>query len=245
MIQTIIMTSDRPPHPLRGFIHQWQKYYPTGNQVNVICGFTKPSYTLPDNFRFISMGKQEDYPPDRWSERLNIILNDVADDVFMLMLDDYWLTRPVDAQALRMLYDYMHQFTNVIKLDLTDERLYADAGNKYLWGYNTYNTVGYLDLIKSDPGSPYHLSLWGGMWRNSLLRRFLIPNETAQQIELQGTSRLATVGDEILVLGTRQCPLRHINAIQGRSWNMHETSGLKALTMGDIKELAELGYDLG
>jgi len=242
MIQTIIMTSDRPPHPLPGFIHLWQKYNNYPNQVNVICGFTKPDYALPDNFRFVSIGKQEDFPPNRWSERLHIVLSEVADEVFILMLDDYWLVRQVDERGLKMAYDYMNQFTNVLKIDLTFDRLFAEGGGKYLFGYHTYNTLGHLDLIKSNPASAYHMSLWGGMWRRDLLDSFLVPGETAQQIELSGTTRLAVVGDEVLVLGTRQAPMLHINSIQGREWN-HKESGLHGLNQTDLEDLKKSGYD--
>lgn len=245
MIQTIIMTSDRPPNPLRGYIYFWEKYHNFPGQVNVVCGFTKPDFPMPDNFRFVSMGKQEDFPPTRWSERLHAVLADIADDVFMLMLDDYWITRRSDAVGTRMIYDYMHQFKNVIKFDLTTDRLYADGGGRYLYGYNQYDTLGYLDLIKSVPGTPYHLSLWGGMWRKELLDQFLIPGETAQQIELSGTQRLSLVGDEMLVLGTRQSPLRHINAIQGRGWNDDAMVGLPSIKRPDFEALKELGYDFG
>lgn len=245
MIQAIVMTSDRPLNPLRGFFHLWQKYYGLNGDVGIVCGFTKPDYPLPDGFRFVSTGKQEDFPPARWSERLLTVLDDIADEIFILMLDDYWLTRTVDTRALRMLYDYMRQFTNVLKIDLSDERLYANSGSKYLWGYGTYDNVGYLDLIKSDSSSEYHMSLWGGMWRRDLLRRFIVRGETAQQIELAGTKRLSAVGDEILVLGTRQAPLRHINAIQGRSWNGHDRSGIPALRARDREEIEALGYSFG
>jgi len=244
MIQTIVMTSDRPPDPLRGFLHLWQKYYVAHGSVSVICGFTKPDYPLPDEFRFVSMGRQEDFPPTHWSERLTTVLDEIADDVFLLMLDDYWLTRPVDGEAIRMAYGYMRQFTNVVKFDLTDERLYAKGGNQYLWGYNTYDTLGYLDLIKSDPESEYHMSLWCGLWRRDLLRRFIIPGETAQQIEIVGTTRLRAA-DDVMVLGTRQCPLRHINAIQGRAWNPHDRSGIPAMRTQDRKEIEALGYEFG
>lgn len=238
------MTSDKPPNPLRGFLHFWQKYNRSPHQANVICGFTKPDYPLPDSFRFVSIGKQEDWPKERWSERLHNVCETIADDVFILMMDDYWLVRDTDSTALKILYDYMHQFTNVLKIDLTFDRLFAEGGGRYLYGYNTYETAGYLDLIKSNHGSAYHMSLWGGMWRRDLLNKVLIPGETAQQIELNGTTRLSMMGDEVLVLGTRQAPMRHINAIQGRDWNYQE-SGLHGMKRHDLEALPGLGYELG
>lgn len=240
MVQVIVMTSDLCSHSLPGFFHQWEKYY-RGEHVGVLVGFTKPDVELPESFRFVSQGKQEDFPRKRWSFRLKSVLEEIADDVFMLLLDDYWLVRQVDVKAVQMLCDYMEQFRNVLKVDLAAERLYSNTPpngyNKYYFGHHTYNRVGYLDLIKSEPGSDYHMSLWGGLYRNQLLKDILVPGESAQEIEMNGTHRLAQMGDEVLVLGTRQAPLLHINALQSRGWNKAESTGLLGLSEGDMDEL--------
>jgi hypothetical protein len=241
-VQVIVVTSDKYSHLLGGFFHQWFKYAGQGGFDPLICGLSHPGGNLPAWTEFYSAGDPTHYPPSRWSDKLIKILDEVAEEVFLLLLEDYWLLRPVDIQALKMIYDYCHQFQNVIKFDVTTERLFANGGGQYLFGYNTYETLGYLDLIKSDFGSPYHLSLWGGMWRRDLLRQFLVIGETAQQIELNGTHRLAQVGDELLVLGTRQAPLKHANVVQRGQWNDDPMTGLPALKAADREELRQRGY---
>lgn len=239
--QIIVMTSDNQYHCLAAYCHQFEKYYGMAQAQTVFCGYSPFSIDYP-NCQFYSIGKYEDYPPHRWSDALIKVLNNVADEVFILMLGDYWLVRPADTNATRMIYDYMLQFKYVLKFDLTTERLFAEGGGKYLFGYHTYDTLGYLDLIKSNPGSPYHLSLWGGIWRRDLLKEFIVFGETAQQIELNGTYRLSQRGDDILVLGTRQSPMRHANVIQGGNWNNDPLVGLPALREDDREELKRLGY---
>lgn len=232
------MTSDNKDNILKGFLHQWHKYFNADCEM-VICGFTRPSFSFVQEF--YSIGKFEDYPPHKWSDALKKVLDNVADDVFMLLLDDYFLIRQTDTRGVKIIYDYMHQFENVIKFDLTSDRLNADPG-RYAYNYNGYNVAGHLDLIKSDHGSQYHMSLWGGMWRKDLLMQILVPDETAQQIELNGTHRLAQYGDELLVLGTRQSPLKHANVIQNGVINMSNEVGFPALCEGDRREIEELGF---
>lgn len=241
MVQTIVITSDVEYHCLPAFIHQWWKYYPADSPV-VICGYTPVDLNLPENFTFHSIGNFEEYPPGRWSDALIKILDTVAEDIFTLLLGDYWLIRPADTHAIQMIADYMQQFQYVIRFDLTTDRLFADGGSKYNFGYHTYDTLGYLDLIKSDPGSPYHMSLWGAMWRRDLLRRILVRGETPQQIEINGTGRLSQFGNEMLVLGTRQSPIRHANVIQRGEWNQDAMTGLPALKPVDLEELRQSGY---
>jgi hypothetical protein len=215
----------------------------------MVCGFEKltgddiPLY-FPFSVQLISLGKQSDYPVHKWSDALIKTLNEVAEDIFILMFDDFWLTRQVDVRAVEMIYGYMvemiygymGQFENVIKFDLGYDRLGAFGSHV------DYNTLGYLDLVRSNHQSAYHMSLWGGMWRRDLLKEILVPGETAQQVELNGTHRLAQYGDEMLVLGTRQSPLRHSNVIQAGRWSQDPHMGLPTLSEADKKELREMGY---
>lgn len=246
-MQIIVMTSDNQSHILRGFNYLWNKYGLSYDDSVVICGFTLSDevYEIIKSREFYdwySIGEFKDYPASKWSDALIKVIDDVAVETFTLLLDDYWLIRRTDFVAMRMIHDYMHQFQNVIRFDLTSDRLYADGGTRYLWNNETYDTLSYLDLIKSHAGSAYHLSLWGSMWRRDLLRQVLVEGETAQQIEINGTARLSQYGDEMLVLGTRQAPVRHANVIQRGTWNQDATTGLPALKESDRKELERLGY---
>lgn len=230
-MRVIVTTSDNYLHALRPFAHLFNRYW--GNDTEVIVGgFTPPSFELPNNFTFYSIGKQEDYPVDKWSDALIKLLHEIDDDIFVLMLEDYWISRPVHRQAVNMLADYMRQFRNVLKMDLCMERLYSG-------GMTDYNNCGYIDLIRSDPGSQYHMSLLTGIWNKELLLRFLIPNETPWQVELEGTPRVRAAAGEVMVLGTRQAPVRHILAHRRGDPSELLVDGLAP---SDVKEMADLGY---
>ncbi len=129
-----------------------------------------------------------------------------------------------------MLYDYMGQFRYVIKADLCADRLYAG-------GMKDYGHCGYLDLIISMPGSPYHMSLWPGLWRKEHLLRTLIPNETPWDIELQGTTRLA-FDQNVIVIGTRNYPVRITSALRGGEYSKLL---LDELDPSDVTEMRALG----
>lgn len=230
-MRVIVTTSDKYLHALRPFAHLFNKYW--GDDTDVIVGgFSEPSFELPSNFTFHSIGKQEDYPVDKWSDAVIKLLHSIDDDIFVLMLEDYWISRPVNRDAIRMLGDYMRQFRNVLKMDLCMERLYAG-------GMTDYNHCGYIDLIRSDPGSQYHMSLLTGIWNKDLLLRFLIPGETPWQVELEGTPRVRAAAGEVLVLGTRQAPVRHILAHRRGDPSELLVDGLAP---SDVQAMAELGY---
>lgn len=232
-MQTIIMTSDKYLDALRPFMWLWQKYFQSEfEQDNVICGFEKPNFSLLPNFRFYSSGDMKDYPINKWSNQLIDVFDNVADEVFMLMLEDYWLTREVNTRAVKILHDYMKQFQYVIKMDLFTDRLYSQSVDL------NYGVVSFIDLIKSMPGSPYHMSLMCGLWNRDLMRKIIIPNETPWDIEINGTHRLSLDFSDLVVLGTRQAPLRHTLAFRGGD---SSRLLLDEVQKHDITEMRELG----
>jgi hypothetical protein len=215
-MQVIVITSEKYYHCLDPFLYLWQKYAGDEDMLGyldlIVVGHSTPS--LAHTIKFHSLGDQSAWPVTRWSDKLIKILNEVAAEQFILMLEDYWLVRAVDIVAIKMLFDYARQFQNVLKIDLTYDRLYINGGSTFLFGANTYDNVDYLDLIKSPHGTPYQMSLWGGIWNREQMKRVLIPGETPQDIEIHGTSR---VTDDMLVLGTRQAPMLHGNIYQSRN----------------------------
>jgi len=245
--QVIVFTSDNYYHLLPGFAYLFNKYWHwmlngSRRQEVVVCGFSPLNVLLPDNFRFYSIGRFEDYPKERWSDALLRVLDEVAEDEFLLLLEDYWLCRPVDVQAVRMLFDYARQFKNVLKIDLAADRLYIHGGAYFLYRQNNYGYCGYLDLLKSPPRTPYNFSLWGGIWRRDVMRRFVVPGETAQQLEIAGSNRVEAALNEVLVLGTRQQPLIHGNIIQsGKSEPQYSGPGWE-ISASDLERLREMGY---
>ena len=205
--RVLVTTSDKYLPALLPFIHLFNKYWSKEQEV-LVAGFSEPDFDMPDNFSFMSLGKQEDYPFNKWSNALEVLLDRVDDEAFVLMLEDYWLTRHVDVHAVKVLYHYAIQFGYVLKIDLAGDRLYAFGADL------TYGSVQYLDLIKSMPGSPYHMSLMTGIWRRDNLQKILIPNESPHDMELQGTTRVSHMQD-LLVIGTRQWPCRNTLGLRG------------------------------
>ncbi len=215
-MRVLVTTCDHYHSVLKIFIHQFLRHWGQDQEV-LILGFARPNYDLPESFSFKSLGQGEEYPPHRWTDALAKALSSVQDEVFVLMLDDYILTRPVNRAAILILYDYMMQFRDVIKIDLGEDRLYAQGADLI------YNHVGYIDLIKSMPGSPYHMSLWPGMWNRMNMMTILEPGESAQDLEMRGTTRLSHM-QELRVLGTRQAPVRIANVVRSNPQDINLNS---------------------
>jgi hypothetical protein len=232
-MRVLVLTSDHYLHALQPFAYLFNKYWGGGQQV-LVGGFKSPEFVLPGNFGFVSLGAMSDYPLDKWSDAFIKFLNLVPDEVFIFMLEDYWLVRPVDTDAVRILYDYMLQFDYVLKVDLCADRLYA-------MNMSDYGSVSRLDLVQSHRGSPYHMSLMTGLWRKELLLKHVVPGESPWDIEIKGTRRLS-LDETMLVLGTRQWPVRHVLAYRGGDAGTEADVG--GLRTEDVEEMKRRGYRL-
>jgi len=134
-------------------------------------------------------------------------LNSIVEQFVIILLDDYWLNKTVDVRGVSTLTDYMLANRDVLRVDLTTDRLYAG-------GMRDYDTYGHYDLIHA-PGSPYQMSLQAGIWNKGLLLSVLQMDRDPWQVELEGT----TIVNErnMTVLGTRQNLVRYTNGMKNES----------------------------
>jgi hypothetical protein len=229
--RVIVMTSDKYLPALRPFTWLFNKYWNNEQQV-LVAGFTPPDFDLPDNFEFHSIGPQGKYPFKRWSNALKDLLTSIDDEAFVLLLEDYWIKRKVDTHAIKILHSYAVQFGYVLKIDIAGDRLFAYGADL------DYDTLEYLDLIKSMPGSPYHMSLMPGIWRRDNLLQVIVSDESPHDLELQGTTRVSHMQD-LLVLGTAQWPYKNVLGLRGGD---HTSLNVSELKPADVEEMRALGY---
>lgn len=236
-MRVIVLTSDKYLAALRPFAHLFNKYWGADQEV-LVAGFAEPRFALPSNFSFHSIGRFVDYPVHRWSNALLDLLSQIEDEAFVLMLEDYWLIRPVDTRGVAMLGDYARQFQNVLRIDLTADRLFRH-GPRYPNDEPDYGYCGYLDLVYSEPSSQYHMSMQPGIWRRDNLRRVLLPGWNPWQTELDGTRHLMTHHAEKLVLGTRQAPVKITLGYRGGNPDAAQLQGLRPEDVPAVLALLE------
>lgn len=201
-MRVIIYSSDKTSWALQPFAHLFNLYYMDTIPVCVF-GNTAPAFKLPLNFSFESVGSFQ--PVEEWTTDLVTALKCIKDEVILFMMDDYWINRQVDARAIQWCYQYMLEHPAVGRFDVCTDRLYAA-------GMSDYTKIGYLDVIKSDPKSPYHFSFQASLWNRHTLIDCLHRHETPWDAEMRGDARLRALGS--MVLGTRQGPMRYTIAVQ-------------------------------
>lgn len=202
-MRVLLMTCDRYLWALKPFAYLFNTYWSSLQEVVVGC-YQVPSFSLPDNFSTFSIAPK-DPGQDHWSDGLIKVLNNfVTDDNFVLMLEDYWLCRTADHRGIASLGQWMSHNPDVLRMDLTTDRLYNGQMSDH------HNHWGHYDLIETPPQSPYQMSLQAGIWRRDLLLSLLHPGMSPWQVEIN-----TQPPETMRVLGTRQWPLRYLNALKG------------------------------
>lgn len=221
-----VCTSDKYTWALRGFAYLFNVYWSALQPVDVV-GYSPPDFELPENFRFHSIRTPE-YPQGQWSNGLIEYLRGIEDELLVLMLDDYWLCRTADVTGVGTLADYMLLHPEVLRMDLTTDRLYAG-------GMFEVESFGHYDVVETSAGTPYQMSLQAGIWRRRLLLDVLKPERSPWQVEIETSPPAA-----MRVLGSRQWPVRYANVFRGG--NPAELLNLKDVPGEHRAELETRGW---
>lgn len=239
-MKTVVLTSDKHNWLLKGFLHQWQKYAvdlrgqkPGILQVTAV-GFTPPAFIQQFPFAdFHSIGAFADYPVNRWSDALIRYLTYLEDDLVLVLLEDYWLTRMIDMTGLQMAWRYMVDHKDVARFDVASDRMFA---------HEAYELGGmaWYDLVEAK--GAYSLSLQASIFRRELLLKLLVPGENPWQTELNGTGRLNQL--PYRVVGTRQWPIRYSIVVNKGEFDRKGQWMFppRTLSAEDWEELDKLGY---
>lgn len=234
-MRIVMLTSDKTAWMLRACYWLLDKYWPEHPRC-LVGGFTKPQMPETDKLEWLTLGDFADYPYERWSDALLQLLALIPEEIFLWTLDDFWLVQQVDDTAVRQLYQHLLDNSHLARIDLTTDRLYAatvqDAG-----------TLGPLHLVSTPPNTPYQLSFQTGLWRKEALRQYLVPGETAAEVEIRGSLRMQRAAAN--VLGTREAPFKYLIAMQHGQLVIDE-GGYQVprveLVPEDRAELDRLGY---
>lgn len=197
-MKIVVLTSDKHTWLLHGFFHQWSKYANRYAPMEIeVAGFTKIHF-LPKYASFYSIGKFEDYPVQKWSDGLIRYLHSIPDELVLVLLEDYWMMRPINWRAVSVAYSYAMDHKDIIRFDVAADRAFSRQ-NRYV------ETWGILDVCEAK--GEYSLSFQASLFRKDLLLEVLEPGETPWETELHGSQRLNQL--PYRVVGSYQWPLMY------------------------------------
>lgn len=172
-----IWTSNALMHCVPAWAYLFNKFWPHEQNVRVL-GYDKPTYELPSNFEYISLGTQRG--PKYWSDDMARYFSspECEHEAFYLTTEDGFIVGDVDAEILDL----------AIKLSLSDPTgkflkfcLTADVHRrpkKILKEFENYK------LIKANQNSLYRHSLSHCIWKKDRFLQKLVPYQSPWDFEL-------------------------------------------------------------
>jgi hypothetical protein len=197
MIREVILVADKYQWAMRPYAYLHNVFW-SEQQPVLMFGFHMPPFPFPKNFSFYSLA-EKDPGPQYWSDILTMALETIEDSHIVLMLEDYWLCRGVDHRGVATLHEYISSRPEVVRMDLTADRLYA-GGMKEVDHYGCY------DIVETDENTPYQMSTQAGIWNRTRLISLLQPGKSPWEVETQ-----TQIKAPLRVLGSRQYPVRYAN----------------------------------
>jgi hypothetical protein len=222
-VRCIVYTCNEYAFALPGFSYLFNVYW-SAQQPVAYAGC--PKLDLPQNFEWY---KVESRIAERWSDGLIEFLRMLDDDIICWLLEDYYLVRGVDHAAIASLADYMLMHPDVLRIDLTADRLHSGAAvDVDYWGH--------VDIISTCWETPYQFSTQASLWNRRHLLSVLKPEMSPWDFELHSEQP-----PNLHVLGTRQSPVRYCNVLgMGLSKEeyrtRHERDGLGGKTIEQIPD---------
>lgn len=239
-MRVIIPTCDPHLFVLKGFSYFFNKYW--GDDFDVtILGFSKPDFELPDNFEFVSMGKEQVGKAKGWSNYVLEYINSIEDEHFIFGIDDFCLARPFD----RELYHILESIPSWIgdmgdkigRIDLQPSLQYA-RNPRDVTTYKKFEDFEVIELAqRSTQEFIYRITGQFSIWNREYFLKNLKPDWSPHDWELIG-GQMAE-GDGYKILGTRgrHC-VKKVELVSEKQYpNKINVKGMREEDIEKIKEI--------
>jgi len=184
-INIYVFTSNDYLHVLKPFSHLFNKFWDPRQPVKIV-GFDAPAWKMPDNFEFISLGKQRGM--EFWSDDYIDFFNSINDEYFIHMVENEFLLRKVDFTILNSLIEFYDE--DVGRIDLTP--------GPSLRKWDTFQEYEDFDVIELSQTDQYRLAIRLNLWNKKYFLKHLRPSENAWEFEIFGNQRAQEDGYKIL-----------------------------------------------
>ena len=157
------------------------------------CPFPIYLGTNEKEFKFKNVKQIFSHKNTNWSEELQIILKQIPEENIILILEDYFIYKPVNNETIFKLIDIMEsQKAGYLKL--------AAFPKKYekLWPYKPFLVNPGVGLLEK--GGKYRVCLQPAIWNKNILLKLLNPNESPWQFEIEASKRSNLLNNPFLCI---------------------------------------------
>ncbi|MBS1650682.1 MAG: hypothetical protein JSU07_01610 [Bacteroidetes bacterium] len=169
----LILSCDKYADVWQTFFLFFQKYWSD-------CPF--PVYLGTNSIKFEGVKQIFSNKISTWSEELEIILKQIPEKYVIIILEDYFIYKPVDTNFL------VEIITTMKNIDAAYTKLGAfPAKYNELWPHQLLKENQKLGFIEK--GAKYRVCLQTAIWNKNVLLSLLNPDENPWQFEMEASKR--------------------------------------------------------
>ena len=187
-LKLYIPTCDSYLWLIKPFMYLFNKFGPESMQV-IYLGYNPPTFELPDNCSFVSLGKDDDIK--NWSKDLNRYFSSIDDEYIIMTMDDAFL---VDSTNMD-LYNKMIKYLELTKNNVGRIGLERDLATR---PHHYYDTIDGTDLVVASNVAENRISCRWSIWKTEYILQFLTEGRTPWTFESEGTKQSINDGYDII-----------------------------------------------
>ena len=195
-MKIIVTTSNKYSHIIPIFCYLFNKNWDSKQEVELV-GYDKPQYKLPDNFHFVSLGKQHESPSCFGGDLKSYF--EKQEDWFIWLFEDTFIIK-VDHDKLDVCKSLV-KYNNVGRIGI------SDAGKAEEHAY--FNMVDGYGIYCNTQDSNYRLSTQPSIWNKKFLLQYMRKGLTPWKFETQ-----TCINDGWQILGMYDCPVVHNEGVR-------------------------------
>lgn len=222
-MKIIVTTSNKYLHILPIFCFLFNKFWNDKQQVEIV-GYDKPTFDLPTNFNFVSLGVQT---PDQQNFTRDLRKYFAKQEkYFIWLMEDTFIKSPINFTSLNILKSLTTQFSNVGRINLTREGMKQD--NEF------FRKVAGVNIFRNQKYSIYRLSTQPSIWNKHFVLQYMTEDLSPWQFECQADHAV----DEFEILSMDQeAPMRHNEGVRKRNIFDFDLNGIPEEVIAEMKQL--------
>ena len=190
-IPMYVFTCNQYLHLTQIFAHMFNKFWSPKKQVTIL-GYDEPDFSLPDNFKFVSMGEQPE-SAQQWSNGLRKFLKETEETHLMWATEDSFIGEELDLEIYNTLASHTLD-SRVGKIEVTNNLEFTTL-------HDTIEQKLNYSIIESKQNT--YNRLWGtwSIWNKEYLLKYLTNDLTPWEFESINSKK--AINDSYRILGTK------------------------------------------
>lgn len=175
------------------FFSLFDRYWPDCPYI-VYLGTNRKLFHSREDLKIICIGEDKS-----WAENVHSMLEQISETYVLMLLEDFFLDKPVNTQHIRERLDY------VIKNHLDCLRL-----NPCPPPYKTSDRRLGIGLV--EPGSPYYITTQPAIWKKKSLDKLMQSGFSAWDFEIKNSENSGMLNMD--VCGSNRFVISHKNGVE-------------------------------